>query len=580
MTPRWSPYSQKIAYLRQNGIEILHADGSNPGLAGGAGIRFLSDIDRNLLLGDGSPDPRGLPSGSLRIVEWAPEIFLPPPTRAGGHILLLHRYDLLEAPNAGNTLHMNRVTANGSGITEFLTNPLSFQFSVDHYLVAGVTDARYSPDGSRIAVASVPTSVFAPSHAVVLMNVDGTGKTLLPPFPPSALNPPRIEHVAWSPDGTKLAFSRHVNTFSASGHIFIADVVAVPFPQLQNIHRLMTLWGDLEQYPIWSPDGQSLVYTRNSLVPLSGSKNIWLVNLDGTLNMPIPFRSAAGGDVIPVGWVVTGQENDNDGDGYTVGNGDYNDNDPNIHPGAPEVCNGIDENCDSQIDERVQTPFSRDADIDGFGNPSNTTQPCTAPGGYVTNNTDCDDNNAAMHPGGTEVCNATDDNCDGQVDEGGVPGCGVGGPDSDGDGIANCSDACSHDLPNNDVDSDGVCGNVDNCPTYGCALRPGGQRRKRNRGCLRGGHFLFLVQWLLPASEQPPDDQCREGRECRAREVQPQRRSGVRHLRRQHPKSQAMTYDATSPLDTAEETVTAGASSLSYDATTDQYTYVATFAFR
>jgi hypothetical protein len=41
-----------------------------------------------------------------------------------------------------------------------------------------------------------------------------------------------------------------------------------------------------------------------------------------------------------------------------------------------------------------------------------------------------------------------------------------------------------------------------------------------------------------------------------------------------HPKSQVITCDSASPQDGIEETVTAGASSLSYDAATDQYKYV------
>ena len=57
---------------------------------------------------------------------------------------------------------------------------------------------------------------------------------------------------------------------------------------------------------------------------------------------------------------------------------------------------------------------------------------CPQPAGYVANNTDCNDANAAVHPGATEVCNGIDDNCDGQVDEGLVFTTYY--PDADGDG--------------------------------------------------------------------------------------------------------------------------------------------------
>lgn len=60
-----------------------------------------------------------------------------------------------------------------------------------------------------------------------------------------------------------------------------------------------------------------------------------------------------------------------------------------------------------------------DADADGFGNPSITTTACFAPVGYVSNNSDCDDSNAAVRPNAIEVCyNGIDDDCNGQLSEG------------------------------------------------------------------------------------------------------------------------------------------------------------------
>ncbi|TNE57955.1 MAG: hypothetical protein EP344_10660 [Bacteroidetes bacterium] len=116
---------------------------------------------------------------------------------------------------------------------------------------------------------------------------------------------------------------------------------------------------------------------------------------------------------------------DADGDGYTAENtcgegtgNDCDDNDPAVHPGAEEICDGIDNNCDGQIDEGVQTQFFADNDGDGFGDPGNSTFACTAPAGYVTNNTDCDDSDANNFPGNVEICDGQDNNCDGNVDEG------------------------------------------------------------------------------------------------------------------------------------------------------------------
>jgi ELWxxDGT repeat protein len=104
--------------------------------------------------------------------------------------------------------------------------------------------------------------------------------------------------------------------------------------------------------------------------------------------------------------------------GYVANNTDCNDGDASIYPGAPELCDGKDNNCNGTSDEGVKTTFYRDADGDGYGNNAVTTQACSAPSGYVNDNTDCNDANAAVHPGATETCNGIDDNCDGQEDEG------------------------------------------------------------------------------------------------------------------------------------------------------------------
>ena len=102
----------------------------------------------------------------------------------------------------------------------------------------------------------------------------------------------------------------------------------------------------------------------------------------------------------------------------TATTGDCDDDEPAAFPGNPEVCDGIDNNCDGSTDEGVLIMFFRDADNDDYGDPNVFTQACSQPSGYVSDNTDCDDSDASIFPGATELCDGVDNNCDGTVDEG------------------------------------------------------------------------------------------------------------------------------------------------------------------
>jgi hypothetical protein len=109
---------------------------------------------------------------------------------------------------------------------------------------------------------------------------------------------------------------------------------------------------------------------------------------------------------------------DADGDGYDAGD-DCDDADPDVHPGAIELCNGIDDDCDAEVDEDASdvSTWYADLDGDGFGDPEVAVSACEQASGYVGNGDDCDDGDAAVNPDATELCNGIDDDCDGLVDD-------------------------------------------------------------------------------------------------------------------------------------------------------------------
>jgi hypothetical protein len=87
------------------------------------------------------------------------------------------------------------------------------------------------------------------------------------------------------------------------------------------------------------------------------------------------------------------------------------------YPDATETCNGLDDDCDGDLDEGVRTTFYRDIDGDGYGVSGTTTQACTLPSGYATVAGDCNDGSAGVRPGASEACNGIDDDCAAGADD-------------------------------------------------------------------------------------------------------------------------------------------------------------------
>ncbi len=155
--------------------------------------------------------------------------------------------------------------------------------------------------------------------------------------------------------------------------------------------------------------------------------------------------------------------------GFVSEGGDCDDLEPLAHPGADEVCDGVDNDCDGlldgdddSVDSSTASAHWIDSDLDGYGDPAQetlscgpyegvsdnpddcndsdpainpetfwyadfdgdgygqtayTTQSCEQPDGYGPGADDCDDDNDQVNPGRDELCDLVDNDCDGQIDE-------------------------------------------------------------------------------------------------------------------------------------------------------------------
>ena len=140
---------------------------------------------------------------------------------------------------------------------------------------------------------------------------------------------------------------------------------------------------------------------------------------------------------------------DGDGDGYSELDGDCDDADASLSPGATEYCDGVDNDCDGSIDEASAadaTTWYRDGDGDGYGDSGTSVTSCSSPVSYVSDDSDCDDGDAGVNPGAPETCNGVDDDCDGSTDEDSATDAATWYADGDGDGYGDAGTttaACS-----------------------------------------------------------------------------------------------------------------------------------------
>ena len=177
--------------------------------------------------------------------------------------------------------------------------------------------------------------------------------------------------------------------------------------------------------------------------------------------------------------------------GHTQVYGDCDDADPESFPGAPEVCDGRNNDCDADVDEDAPDSqfWFRDNDGDGFGTSRFADFTCSPAEGYVAQSSDCDDGEPTVYPGATEICDGLDNDCDEAIDVDAVDAS-AWFSDNDGDGYGDdasltftcevplggvsaggdCDDANSGIGPDaEEICGDGIDNNCDGAVGAGCA---------------------------------------------------------------------------------------------------------------
>jgi hypothetical protein len=200
-----------------------------------------------------------------------------------------------------------------------------------------------------------------------------------------------------------------------------------------SINALVTYYQDLDQDGYGNPSvsvsncGQPVGYVSNNTDcnDNSSSENPGVIEISDNIDNDCDGLIDEGfssltwfldGDQDGFGGSTSVQSVLSPGPNYTLTGGDCDDQLISVYPGAPEICDGIDNNCDGQFDNGLTfTLYYADNDGDTYGDPNDSTLACSQPSGYVLNNTDCDDNEAGINPGALDIpVNGIDEDCSGQ----------------------------------------------------------------------------------------------------------------------------------------------------------------------
>ena len=156
--------------------------------------------------------------------------------------------------------------------------------------------------------------------------------------------------------------------------------------------------------------------------------------------------------------------------GYVADDSDCDDSSADALPGGEELCDGLDNDCDGTTDEDDATDAATwyiDYDGDGYGSTTYSTESCTQPSGWVSDQSDCDDSEAAVNPSASEICDGVDNDCDGDTDEDDAIDAGTWYTDSDGDAYGDANTGVMRCSPEPDEVPDGS-----DCDDTNSAIHP------------------------------------------------------------------------------------------------------------
>lgn len=145
------------------------------------------------------------------------------------------------------------------------------------------------------------------------------------------------------------------------------------------------VWNSSTDVEIWVTDGTTSSFVMDGAYPRCNGSTLHYSEHDGTSwNL--------------YGATITWPAEDGDSDGY-ASDVDCDDTDAAINPGATEVCDGEDNDCDGTTDVGASDTVTAytDEDGDGYGVDSSATEVCELSGNQVDRGGDCDDTNGSAH---------------------------------------------------------------------------------------------------------------------------------------------------------------------------------------